>query len=85
METFTHKKMITNKGLKSAANHFFLTFPVVSQIDSFYSLYVSQRNPDNVDVAFRSPILNVADTPSVDISLDWVVNGADCGNLCESF
>ena len=56
---------------------------MVEPVDSYYALYKSNANPSLQDVAYRSPTLNVNGVASVDVSIDWVVNGDDTGNLCK--
>ena len=56
---------------------------MVPPAESFFALYKSVGNLNQDDVAYRSPTINVNGVPSVDISIDWVVNGEETGNLCK--
>ena len=64
---------------------FFSPVPDLLPTDVGFGIYKSEPNTVPVQTAFVTPELNVNGINTLEMSVDWVVNGQDCGGLCEFF
>jgi hypothetical protein len=51
--------------------------------DYAYAMYTSNANPQSLQTAIVSPLLDVSQISELNVTFDWVLNGEGIGSLCE--